>query len=53
MGIAGQLILAPTSNRVHQKVRETLKMPPAFVLHSLRHTMLTRFGELGLMRSRL
>ncbi|MSV35280.1 MAG: site-specific integrase [Bryobacterales bacterium] len=34
-------------NRLHQKSRETLKLPNDFVLHSLRHTMLTRLGEAG------
>jgi integrase len=30
-----------------QKTRELLKMPDDFVIHSLRHTMLTRLGEAG------
>jgi integrase len=34
-------------NRLHQKSREKLKLPADFVLHSLRHTMLTRLGEAG------
>jgi integrase len=34
-------------DRLHQKVRESLEMPDVFVLHSLRHTMLTRLGEAG------
>ncbi|HUQ91252.1 MAG TPA: site-specific integrase [Bryobacteraceae bacterium] len=34
-------------NRLHQKARETVKLPSVFVLHSLRHTMLTRLGEAG------
>lgn len=29
------------------QVRATLKLPSGFVLHSLRHTMLTRLGEAG------
>ncbi len=32
---------------VHKRVREALKLPADFVLHSLRHTMLTRLGEAG------
>ncbi len=31
----------------HGKVREDLKLPSDFVIHSLRHTMLTRLGEAG------
>lgn len=31
----------------HEKVRDALKLPPDFVIHSLRHTMLTRLGEAG------
>ena len=31
----------------HSKVRESLKLPADFVVHSLRHTMLTRLGLLG------
>ena len=34
-------------NRLHQKARNTLKLPADFVIHSLRHTMLTRLGEAG------
>jgi integrase len=34
-------------NRMHQKVRTTLRLPVEFVLHSLRHTMLSRLGEAG------
>ncbi len=34
-------------NHQHQKVRALLKLPPDFVLHSFRHTMLTRLGEAG------
>ena len=29
------------------KVREAMKLPADFVIHSLRHTMLTRLGEAG------
>jgi integrase len=31
----------------HAKVREDLRFPSDFVIHSLRHTMLTRLGEAG------
>src|SRR5215467_1290606 len=31
----------------HDDVRTALKLPADFVLHSLRHTMLTRLGESG------
>ena len=34
-------------NHQHQKIRKLLKLPQEFVLHSLRHTMLTRLGESG------
>jgi integrase/recombinase XerC len=31
----------------HKRVRDKLKLPGDFVIHSLRHTMLTRLGEAG------
>lgn len=31
----------------HARLRTTLKLPKDFVIHSLRHTMLTRLGEAG------
>jgi site-specific recombinase XerC len=34
-------------DRQHDEVRTGLKMPTDFVIHSLRHTMLTRLGEAG------
>ena len=34
-------------DRAHLKLRLQLTLPPDFVLHSLRHTMLTRLGEAG------
>jgi integrase len=34
-------------NQQHSAVRETLKLPQDFVLHSLRHTFGTRLGEAG------
>jgi len=39
--------LATSLNHQHQKIRETLGLPSEFVLHSLRHTFLTRLGEAG------
>jgi integrase len=40
-------ILGTYLDRLHDKVRESLKLPEDFVIHSLRHTMLTRLGEAG------
>ena len=34
-------------NHQHQKARTALKLLKDFVIHSLRHTMLTRLGEAG------
>ena len=31
----------------HARLRETLRLPEDFVIHSLRHTMLTLLGEAG------
>lgn len=45
--VHGQPYLGTYLNRLHQRVRETLKLPSVFVLHSVRHTMLTRLGEAG------
>jgi integrase len=39
--------LGTSLNHQHQKVRATLKLSTEFVLHSLRHTMLTRLGLSG------
>jgi integrase len=36
-----------TLQHQHQKLRDKLGLDPEFVLHSLRHTMLTRLGEAG------
>jgi len=33
--------------RLHARVREKMELPVDFVIHSLRHTMLTRLGEAG------
>ena len=43
----GEPYLGTSFDHMHQKVRATLKLPKDFVLHSLRHTMLTRLGETG------
>ena len=39
--------LGTSLDHQHAEVRETLKLPKDFVIHSLRHTMLTRLGEAG------
>jgi integrase len=36
-----------TLDKMHARVRASLKLSSEFVLHSLRHTMLTRLGESG------
>jgi integrase len=43
----GKPMLVTSLDHLHSKVRESLKMPADFVVHSLRHTMLTRLGMLG------
>jgi len=40
-------ILGTSLDHQHEDVREALKLPADFVIHSLRHTMLTRLGEAG------
>ena len=40
-------ILGTTLDHQHKGVRTALKLPVDFVIHSLRHTMLTRLGEAG------
>jgi len=40
-------ILVTSLNHIQLKLRKLLKMNEEFVLHSLRHTMLTRLGEAG------
>jgi integrase len=40
-------MLNSSLDHLHREVRKTLKMPPEFVLHSLRHTYGTRLGEAG------
>ncbi len=39
--------LATSLNHQHTKLRKALGLPKDFVIHSLRHTMLTRLGEAG------
>src|SRR5579862_7394424 len=46
-GRTGKPMLVTSLDHLHAKVRESLKMPADFVVHSLRHTMLTRLGMLG------
>ncbi|MGB7761389.1 MAG: site-specific integrase, partial [Bryobacteraceae bacterium] len=46
-GRGGNPILVTSLDHQHAKVRDLLKMPEDFVVHSLRHTMLTRLGLLG------
>ena len=46
-GKTGKPILVTSLDHQHAKVRELLKLPEDFVVHSLRHTMLTRLGLLG------
>ena len=40
-------ILGTSIDHQHDGVRDTLKLSNEFVVHSLRHTMLTRLGEAG------
>jgi integrase len=40
-------ILGTSLDHQHEDVRDTLKLSKEFVVHSLRHTMLTRLGEAG------
>jgi len=44
---ADKPILGTSMNHMHTKLRRMLKMSEEFVLHSLRHTLLTRMGEAG------
>jgi integrase len=43
----GRRYLVTSVNHLHQKARTGLKLSKDFVIHSLRHTMLTRLGESG------
>lgn len=44
---SGKPYLVTSLDHVHRRVRRLLRLPEDFVLHSLRHTMLTRLGEAG------
>ena len=46
-GKAGKPILVTSPDHRHAKMRELLNLPEDFVVHSLRHTMSTRLGLLG------
>lgn len=46
-GKAGELIRVSMLDHQHGRTRTLLKLPVAFVVHSLRHTALTRLGEAG------
>src|SRR5262249_17778703 len=46
-GKADKNFLSTSLNHQHGKVRTDLFLPDDFVLHSLRHTFLTRLGEAG------
>jgi len=43
----GTPMLVSSLDHLHNEVREALKLNPEFVIHSLRHTFLTRLGEAG------
>jgi integrase len=43
----GKPYLVTSINHLHHKVRSSMGLPKDFVIHSLRHTMLTRLGESG------
>lgn len=46
-GRIGKPILVTSLDHQHARVRENLNLPADFVVHSLRHTMLSRLGMLG------
>jgi integrase len=43
----GDRYLVTSLDHLHKKLREDLQLPKDCVIHSLRHTFLTRFGEAG------
>jgi integrase len=43
----GTPMLVTSLDHLHNEVRESLKLSSEFVIHSLRHTFLTRLGEAG------
>jgi len=44
---AGKPYLVTSLDHLHQKLRRDLQLPMDCVIHSFRHTFLTRFGEAG------
>jgi integrase len=44
---AGKPYLVTSLDHLHKKLRLDLQLPKDCVIHSLRHTFLTRFGEAG------
>lgn len=46
-GESDKSFLSTSLNHQHSKIRDLLGLPKDFVIHSLRHTMLTRLGEAG------
>jgi integrase len=44
---AGNPHLVTSLDHLHKKLRDDLQLPNDCVIHSLRHTFLTRFGEAG------
>jgi integrase len=40
-------MLVSSLDHIHSEIREALHLNPEFVIHSLRHSMLTRLGESG------
>ena len=44
---AGNSYLVTSLDHLHKKLRDNLQLPNDCVIHSLRHTFLTRFGEAG------
>jgi integrase len=46
-GRTEQPFIGTSLNHQHQRARRLLRLPKDFVIHSLRHTMLTRLGEAG------
>ena len=47
-GDGSNAFLATSLDHQHSKVRGNLGLPKDFVLHSFRHSMLTRLGEAGI-----
>ena len=43
----GEPYLVTSLDHLHKKLRDDLQLPKDCVIHSLRHTFLTRFGEAG------